>query len=66
MSNDNANPSTKSTSIEKTPEETKAARTKWRRRFFAFGIALAVICKFVPDEYRAPCEELANLCKLGL
>lgn len=47
-----------------TVKKERAAR--WRRRMYIAGAVLALLCKLLPDDYRAVCDALASACTLGL
>lgn len=39
-----------------------SALAKWRRRAVLAGIVLAIVCKFLPVDYRGPCQAVVSLC----
>lgn len=51
------------------PSETKPTTSttlkKWRRRAVLLGVALALVCKLLPSDYRGLCEAVASVCTGG-
>lgn len=47
-------------------DKSKLDLKKWRKRAVLAGIVLAVVCKSLPEDYRAICDALATFCTGGL
>lgn len=41
------------------------ALKKWRNRAVLLGVLLALVCKFLPEDYRGLCQAVASLCTGG-
>lgn len=49
-------------SDENNNDEKTAALRRWRRRAVALGAVLALVCRYLPADYQAPCEAIARIC----
>ena len=47
------------------PASAPSTLARWRRRAVLAGIVLAIVCKFLPVDYRGPCQAVASLCTGG-
>ena len=45
-----------------TPPAPPSTLKTWRRRAMLLGVVLAVVCKFLPEDYRGPCATVVSLC----
>ena len=53
--------------VAKTEPTSAAAIPRWViKHSLLVGIALALLCQVLPEDYRRPCNEIAHICTGGI
>lgn len=48
-----------------TEDEKKQREKKLYKRVAMIGVAIGILCHFLPPEYQAVCKAIANVCTTG-